>query len=59
MIICVIVPEIWHMTDVIIFHFGLFFALFSPLTAPKYENFNKAKKNTWTYHHLTPVDQKS
>ena len=28
MIICYTVPEIWHMTDVIvIFHFGLFFAL--------------------------------
>ena len=24
------VPEIWHMTDVIIFHFGLFFALLPP-----------------------------
>ena len=27
MIICNTVPEIWHVTDVIIFHFGLFFAL--------------------------------
>ena len=31
MIICYTVPEIWHMTDVIvIFHFGLFFALLPP-----------------------------
>ena len=30
MIICFIVPEIRHVTDVIIFHFGLFFA-FLPL----------------------------
>ena len=27
MIICYTMPEIWHMTDVIIFHFALFFAL--------------------------------
>ena len=27
MIICKPVPEIWHVTDVIIFHFGPFFAL--------------------------------
>ena len=33
MIICHIVPEIWRMTDVIvIFHFGLFFALLPPNT---------------------------
>ena len=30
MIIGYTVPEIWHMTDVIIFHFGLFFALLPP-----------------------------
>ena len=31
MIICYFVPEIWHVTDVIvIFHFGQFFALLSP-----------------------------
>ena len=29
MMICYTVPEIWHVTDVIIFHFGPFFALFS------------------------------
>ena len=30
MIIYYTVPEIWHMTDVIIFHIGLFFALLVP-----------------------------
>ena len=30
MIIWYTVPEIWHVTDVIIFYFGLFFALFLP-----------------------------
>ena len=30
MIICYTVPEIWCVTDVIIFHFGLFFALSPP-----------------------------
>ena len=36
MIICFIVPEIWHLTDVIVsFHFGLFFAILSHLTARK------------------------
>ena len=44
MIICCIVPEIWHMTDVIvIFHFGLFFALLPP-NSPKNQNFTKMKK---------------
>ena len=31
MIICYVVPETWRVTDVtVIFHFGLFFALFTP-----------------------------
>ena len=30
MIICYTVPEIWYMTDIIIFHFGPFFALLPP-----------------------------
>ena len=35
MIICYTVPEIWHITDVIVFfHFGLFFALYLP-NSPK------------------------
>ena len=40
MIICYTVPEIWHVTAVIlIFHFGLFFA-----HLPKKSNFKKMKK---------------
>ena len=44
------VPEIWHVTDVIVtFHFGPFFALYPPpqypsLTCPKNEIFKKMKK---------------
>ena len=39
MIICYTVPEIWCVMDVIvIFHFGLFFALLPP-NSPKNENF--------------------
>ena len=59
MIICYIVPEIWHVADVIvIFHFGLFFP-FYPINNPKNENFKKMKKNTWIYHYFTQVYQKS
>ena len=47
------VPEIWHVIDVIIFHFGLY------ISSPKNENFKKMKKNTWRYHHFTQVHQKS
>ena len=44
MIICYTVPELWHVTDVIvIFHFGLFFALLPPYT-PKNQNLEKIKK---------------
>ena len=35
-------PEIWHVTDVIIFHFGLFFALLDPNNL-KTQNFEKLK----------------
>ena len=39
------IPEIWYMTHVIvIFHFGLFFAL-SPLNSPKNQHFTKISKN--------------
>ena len=43
------VPEIWHVTDVIIFHYGLFFVLLPPPFPPPYnsqknENFKKKKK---------------
>ena len=47
MIICYTVPEIWCMTNVIvIFHFGLFFALLPPppRNSPKNQNFKKMKK---------------
>ena len=44
MIIWYTVLEIWPMTDVIvIFHFGLFFALLPP-NSPKNQNFEKMKK---------------
>ena len=33
MVICYTVPEIWCMMNVIVFHFGLFFCSFAPLTA--------------------------
>ena len=33
MVICYTVPEIWCMMNVIVFHFGLFFCPFAPLTA--------------------------
>ena len=42
--ICYTVPEIWCVTDVIvIFHFGLFFALL-PTSSPKNKNFKKMEK---------------
>ena len=45
MIICYNVPEIRSMTDAIaIFHFGLFFALFTPPNSPKKENLKKKEK---------------
>ena len=55
MIISYTVPEIWCVTDVIvIFHFGLFFALLQSKKSKFYEN----EKNTWRYHHFTYVYQK-
>ena len=36
-------PEIWCVMDVIIFHFGPFFALLPP-NSPKNENFEKMKQ---------------
>ena len=56
-IICFTVPEAWRMTDVIvIFHFGLFFALL-PLQQHKKSKFLKNEKNTWRYHHFTHIYQ--
>ena len=43
MIIYYIVPYIWCVTDVIISHFGPFFALFPP-NSPKIQNLTKMKK---------------
>ena len=40
------------------FHFGLYFSLLLPWQ-PKNENFKKMRKNSWRYHHLTQVYQKS
>ena len=48
-----IVPEIWHVTDVIIFQFGQFFALLPP-NSPKNKNFKKMKK-TPGYLHFTGI----
>ena len=46
MIICYTVPEIWHLTDVIVsFHFGLFFALLPP-NSLKNKNFKKMRETT-------------
>ena len=57
MIICFTVPEIWHVTDVIvIFHFGLCFAILPPFQLKK-QKFQKNEKNTWRYH-STHVYQK-
>ena len=50
MIICYIVPKIWCMTDIVIFHFGPFF--------PKKSKF-KNEKNPWRYDYFTQVNQKS
>ena len=57
MIICYTVPEIWHVKDVIIFHFGLFSTLL-PSTSLKNEDFKKNLKD-WRYHHFTQIYQKS
>ena len=43
MIICYTSPEIWCEMDIIIFHFGPFFALLPP-TSPKNQNFKKILK---------------
>ena len=54
MIICFPAPEIWHMTNVIIFHFGHFFALLNPPPPPNNpKNENEKKKFAWRYCHWT------
>ena len=58
MIICHTVPEIWHVTHVIvIFHFGLCFALL-PSNSLKNQNFKTLKKRDWRYHQFTHAYQK-
>ena len=44
MIISYNVPTIWHVMDVIIFHFGLFFAILPLLTAQKIKILKKMTK---------------
>ena len=41
MIICYTFPEIWCVTDLIMFHFGPFFALLHLLTAQKIKTLKK------------------
>ena len=44
MMICYTVPEIWRITDlIVIFHFGIFFALLPP-NSPQNQNLKKMKK---------------
>ena len=55
MIKCCTAPEIWHVTDIIvIFHFGLFFALLTP-KQPKKSKFKQNEKSSWRYNHFTYV----
>ena len=51
MIICYTIPEICCVSDVIIFHFGPFFALLLPYQ-PEKSKFWKNEKTTWRYHHF-------
>ena len=44
MIICHTIPELWCMTHVIIFHFGLFLTFYLP-NSPKNQKFRKSEKN--------------
>ena len=50
-IICYTLPEMWCVTDLTIFHFGLFFALLKP----KKSKFRENEKNARRYHHFTYV----
>ena len=56
MIICDMARD--RCTVIVIFHFGLFFALL-PLNGPKNQKFLKNEKNAWRYHYFTQVYQKS
>ena len=63
MIICYAVPEIWYVTDVIVvFHFGLFFAVlppppFPPPNSPRNINFKKMKKHLKILSFYTSVQK--
>ena len=51
-------PEIWSVADIIVYYFGLFFALL-PLNSPKNpKKKKKMKKSLWRYHHFTQMYQK-
>ena len=52
MIIYYSIPEIWHITDVIIFFARL------PPWQPKKSKFKRNEKKNWRYHHFTYVYQK-
>ena len=55
MIICYTVPKIQCMTDaILIFYFGLFFALLPPY-GPKKLKFWKNEKNSWRHYHFSHV----
>ena len=58
MIICFTAPEIWCMTNAIIFHFGLFFP-FYPNNSSNNQNLTKNEKKTWRYHQFMQEYQKS
>ena len=52
MMICCTVPEIWHMTDVIIFHFELFFCLLpKKKTIMCTKNYDQMKYCSWDMVH--------
>ena len=59
MIICYPVPDIWCMTDVIIFYFGPFFSLLQPKNSKFKKKWKKTTTKNWRYHYFTQVCQKS
>ena len=59
MTVCYTVPEIQHlMSLILIFHFGLFFALLPPKQLKKPKFLKSEKKEAWRYHHFTNAYQK-
>ena len=62
MIISYTVPEIWHVTDVILFFIFGYLLPFYPLPSyqPKKIKIQKKKKieKPWRYHHFTHVSKK-